>query len=65
MDIYGIIDSNGGHIDISKSLNAAKAYATKHGYKQVSIRYNCGYVCQIIAEKRQNKWYKFWIPKTI
>jgi hypothetical protein len=58
MDIYGIIDSNGGHIDISRNLNAAKAYATKHGYKQISIRYNCGYVCEIIAEKTNNKWTK-------
>jgi hypothetical protein len=56
MDIYGIVNSNGVHIDISQSLNAAKAYATRHGYKQVSIRYNCGYNCQIIAEKRANKW---------
>jgi hypothetical protein len=58
MDIYGIIDSNGGHIDISRNLNTAKAYATKHGYKQISIRYNCGYVCEIIAEKINNKWTK-------
>lgn len=65
MDIYGIINSDGVHIDVSKSLNAAKAYATKHGYKQVSVRYNCGYNCQIIAEKRQNKWYLFWLPKNI
>lgn len=56
MNIYGIVNSEGVHIDISQSLNAAKAYATKHGYKQVSIRYNCGYVCEIIAEKIQNKW---------
>lgn len=56
MDIYGIVNSEGVHIDISQSLNAAKAYATKHGYTKVSIRYNCGYVCQIIAEKRKNKW---------
>jgi hypothetical protein len=58
MDIYGIIDSKGVHIDISRNLNTAKAYATKHGYKQISIRYNCGYVCQIIAEKTNNKWTK-------
>ena len=58
MDIYGIIDSNGGHIDISRNLNTTKAYATKHGYKQISIRYNCGYVCEIIAEKKNNKWTK-------
>jgi hypothetical protein len=58
MDIYGIVNNEGVHIDISQSLNAAKAYATKHGYKQVSIRYNCGYICQIIAEKTNNKWTK-------
>lgn len=56
MNIYGIVNSEGAHIDISKSLNATKAYATKHGYKQVSVRYNCGYNCQIIAEKINNKW---------
>jgi len=53
---FGIIDSNGAHIDVSKTERGAKTYATKHGYSIVTIRYNCGYVAERIAEKINNKW---------
>lgn len=58
MNIYGILDSNDCHIDISISLKGTKRYATIHGYNKVSIRYNCGYDVDILFEKRNNKWIK-------
>ena len=56
MNIYGILDGNDCHIDVSKSEKGAKRYATMHGYNKVSIRFNCGYHVQVIAEKINNKW---------
>ena len=55
-NIYGVIDSNGIHTDVSNTEKGAKNYATKHGYNKVSIRFNCGYNVAIIAEKVNNKW---------
>jgi plastocyanin domain-containing protein len=54
---YGII-SNGAHIDVSNTEKGAKQYATKNGYTQVSIRYNGGYIAQVIAERKGAKWVK-------
>lgn len=55
--VYGVLDSNNCHIDVSLSLLGAKQYATRHGYKQVSIRYNCGYNVDVVATKQANgKW---------
>jgi len=51
MHIYGVTDGNGSHTDVSNSLLGAKQYATRNGYKRVSIRYNCGYICKIVAVK--------------
>lgn len=59
MNIYGIIDSNGTHVDTSKTEKGAKIYATKHGYTQISVRYNCGYIAQIVAEKQGKNWKPF------
>lgn len=57
MNTYGIIDSNGCHIDVSKTEKGAKSYASRRGYKKVSIRYNCGYDVEIIAIKGANgRW---------
>jgi len=58
MNIYGVLNSDGTHVDVSKSERAAKAYATRHGYTQVSIRYNSGYNVSIIAEKGKNGQWK-------
>ena len=55
-DIYGIIDSQGAHIDVSKTERGAKCYATRHGYNEVSIRPNCGYVAYTVAVKDNGKW---------
>ena len=54
-NVYGIIH-NGEHIDVSRNLTATKAYATKHGYTDVSVRYNCGYHVSIVASKIDGKW---------
>lgn len=53
---YGVIDSNGCHLDVSNSLLGAKQYATRHGYLRVSVRFNCGYVATEIAHKYAGKW---------
>jgi len=53
---YGVLDSNGCHIDVSLTEKGAKNYATRHGYTKVSIRYNSGYTVQVVAEKVNNKW---------
>ena len=56
MNIYGVLDSNDCHIDISTSLKGTKRVATKDGYDKVSIRYNCGYNVDVVAEKVNGKW---------
>jgi len=59
MKTYGIVNSEGMHIDVSKSEKGAKQYATIHGYTQVSVRYNCGYQVDIIAVKVNKKWINY------
>ena len=54
-DVYGVV-KNGIHTDVSNTERGAKIYATKNGYNDVSIRYNCGYNVQIIAKKVGQKW---------
>ena len=58
MNTYGVISKKDGHVDVSKTETGAKRYATRHGYNQVSIRYNGGHVAKIIAEKRNGRWIK-------
>ena len=55
-NIYGIIDFNNIHTDISRTERGAKIYATKNGYTAISVRYNCGYNVQIVSVKIGNKW---------
>lgn len=55
---YGIVNTDGVHIDVSISEKGAKQYATRHGYNKVSIRYNCGYDVDVIAIKTKGKWVK-------
>lgn len=52
---YGVL-SNGVHIDVSRSIQGAKRYATMNGYNIVTIRYNCGYIAEQISEKVNGKW---------
>jgi hypothetical protein len=54
---YGIVNAEGTHYDVSKTEKGAKNYATRHGYTRVSIRYNGGCHCEVIAEKNaKGKW---------
>lgn len=63
MNIYGVVNYKGEHIDVSISEKGAKNFATRNGYKMVSVRYNCGYDVEIVAEKNdKGKWIKFKPP---
>lgn len=57
--IYGVLDSNDCHIDISTSLKCTKRAATNQGYKFVSARYNGGCNAQILFEKVGKNWKPF------
>jgi len=57
MNTYGVV-YHGIHTDVSKTERGAKCYATRNGYDIVSIRYNCGYVVEVIWRKENNKWVK-------
>jgi hypothetical protein len=59
MNIYGVLDRNDCHLDVSTSLKGTKRYATNNGYNKVSIRYNSGYDVDILFEKKDTKWIKF------
>ncbi len=54
--MYGVIMSNGTHCDTSTTEKGAKNYATRHGYKEVSRRLNCGYSVEIVAHRAGSKW---------
>ena len=54
MNIFGITES-GVHYDVSKTEKGAKRYATIHGFRKVSIRFNGGYIVTVIAEKVGNQ----------
>lgn len=53
---YGINSETRGYIDTSTTLKGAKNHATRHGYKEVYVRYNHGYSVQLVAVKQGNKW---------
>ena len=53
--IFGVL-SNGCHVDTSKTMLGAMQYATRNGYKEVSVRFvNSGYAFKL-AVKRGKKW---------
>ena len=54
--MYGILDRDNVHHDVSKSLLGAKQYATRNGYSIVSKR--VGYNAFTVAVKNliNNKW---------
>jgi ABC-type phosphonate transport system ATPase subunit len=54
-NVYGIT-YNGIHTDTSNTERGAKCYATRNGFTTVSVRFNCGYVVAIIAERVNGKW---------
>lgn len=55
-NIFGVVNSDGIHTDVSRSERGAKRYATLNGYDKVSVRYNGGYVVEIVAVKKNKKW---------
>ena len=55
-NIFGVVNSDGVHTDVSNSERGAKRYATLNGYDKVSVRYNLGNVVEIVAEKINKKW---------
>lgn len=60
-NVYGIINSEDVHIDISSTERGAKRFATLNGYKMVSVRYNGGCNAEIIAIKMNKVWKSFTI----
>lgn len=55
--IYGVLLSDGTHVDVSKTIQGAKNYATRNGYKVVTKR--LGYNARVVAKKDKNRWVKF------
>jgi len=53
--VYGVAP-NGNYTDVSKTLLGAKQWATRNGYNQVFIRFNCGYHVALKATKVNGKW---------
>lgn len=56
--LYGVSSEKGGYTDISYSERGAKAYATRHGYKDVYRRNVNHYYIIHIASRVGNKWVK-------
>lgn len=54
--VYGVVQSDGSHCDVSTSEKGAKQYATRNGYTQVTRRANGGYEAQIIATRTGKRW---------
>ena len=59
MNIYGVLDRNDCHIDLTQSLKGAKRFATLNGYDKVSCRNSNSYNVTILFEKINNKWKPF------
>jgi hypothetical protein len=55
--IYGSTNNNNIHTDTSSTLLGAKQYATRNGFKNVSVR--IGYNVTLLEYKQRNKWYKY------
>lgn len=56
MAIYGVLDSNDCHIDVSLSLAGTKRVATRNGYTKVSQRLFSSNAIIVLAEKVNGKW---------
>lgn len=52
--IYGILNNEGTHTDVSKTLRGAKRYATLNGHEVVTKRME--YNAVVIAKKVNGKW---------
>lgn len=56
--MYGVVNANGEHTDVSHTERGAKNFATRNHYSKVSIRYNCSFDVDIISVKKGRKWVK-------
>lgn len=54
--VYGVVQSDGSHCDVSHSEKGAKQYATRNGYTQVTRRANGGYHAPVIATRVGKRW---------
>jgi hypothetical protein len=54
MKVYGVLDRNNCHIDISTSLKGTKRYATNNQYDTVSVRND--YNVTILFKKVNGNW---------
>ena len=54
--VFGVLDDNRCHVDVSNSERGAKNYATRNGYDLITARYNGGYGVYMVAMKIANKW---------
>lgn len=54
MRVFGVLDSNGCHVDVSKTERGAKRYARLNGYNKVTCRFE--YNALILFELVNNKW---------
>ncbi|WP_458321551.1 hypothetical protein [Providencia sp. CRPN22473] len=54
--LFGVLDSDGCHVDVSKTLRGAKNYATRHGYTIVTSRANGSYHARTESIKEGGKW---------
>ena len=53
--IYGVLNNEEIHTDVSNTLLGAKQYATRNGYNKVSAR--IGYVAYVVSVKlSKGKW---------
>jgi hypothetical protein len=55
--VYGSTDNKNVHTDTSTTLLGAKQYATRNGFKTVSIR--IGYNVTLLEYKLFGKWCKY------
>jgi hypothetical protein len=55
--VYGVTDNTNKHTDTSNTLLGAKQYATRNGYKCVSVR--IGYNVTLLEYKYLGKWCKY------
>ena len=54
MKMYGVLNRNNEHIDVSNTLQGAKCYATRNDYKKISLRIGYNVVKQ--WQKISSKW---------
>ena len=54
---YGVNTLRYGYVDVAPTERGAKNYATRHGYSEVYVRFNNGYIVSLVATKEGGRWY--------